>query len=80
MLASCAREEYNGVRAVPIPSRGGGDLMRIQQSACYPIMKPREMGYDDLFRACAEIGYAAVEMWGRAMSSMWDTGSRPRAT
>jgi len=39
--------------------------MRIKQSVCYPILKPKEMSFDDLFRAAAEIGYPAVEMWGR---------------
>jgi hydroxypyruvate isomerase len=39
--------------------------MRIKQSVCYPIMKPTDMSLDDLFRAAAEIGYPAVEMWGR---------------
>jgi hydroxypyruvate isomerase len=39
--------------------------MRIKQSVCYPIMKPADMSYDDLFKACAEIGYPAVEMWAR---------------
>jgi hydroxypyruvate isomerase len=39
--------------------------MRIKQSVCYPIMKPAEMSYDELFEAAAEIGYPAVEMWGR---------------
>jgi hydroxypyruvate isomerase len=39
--------------------------MRIKQSVCYPIMKPAEMSYDELFEAAAEIGYPAVEMWSR---------------
>ena len=39
--------------------------MRIKQSVCYPIMKPADMGYDQLFHAAAEIGYPAVELWGR---------------
>ncbi len=39
--------------------------MRIKQSICYPIFKTDDMGFDDLFRTAAEIGYAAVEMWGR---------------
>ena len=39
--------------------------MRIKQSVCYPILKPKEMSFADLFRAAAEIGYPAVEMWGR---------------
>ena len=39
--------------------------MRIKQSVCYPIMKSNEMSFDQLFKAIAGIGYAAVEMWGR---------------
>jgi hydroxypyruvate isomerase len=39
--------------------------MRIKQSACYPIFKPPDMSLDDLFKTCAEIGYAAVELWSR---------------
>ncbi len=39
--------------------------MRIKQSLCYPIFKPKDMSLDDLFRIGAEIGYAAVELWSR---------------
>jgi len=39
--------------------------MKIRQSVCYPIMKPGDVSYDAFFGACAEIGYDAVEMWGR---------------
>ena len=39
--------------------------MRIKQSLCYPIFRPQDMSLDDLFGIGAEIGYAAVEMWGR---------------
>ena len=39
--------------------------MRVKQSVCYPILKPKEMSFDELFRVSAQIGYAAVEMWGR---------------
>jgi hydroxypyruvate isomerase len=39
--------------------------MPIKQSICYPMVKPADMSLDDLFRAGKEIGYAAVEMWGR---------------
>ena len=39
--------------------------MRIQQSACYPIFRPKDMSLDDLFKSVAEIGFAAVELWGR---------------
>jgi hydroxypyruvate isomerase len=39
--------------------------MRVNQSLCYPIFKPKEMSLDDLFKVGAEIGYAAVEFWDR---------------
>ena len=39
--------------------------MRIKQSICYPLFKPAGMSLQDLFKAAAEIGYAAVELWGR---------------
>ena len=39
--------------------------MRIKQSACYPIFRPKDMSLDDLFRSVAEIGFAAVELWSR---------------
>lgn len=39
--------------------------MRIRQSVCCPIIKPGDMGYDEFFGVCAEIGYDAVELWGR---------------
>ncbi|MFN2129140.1 MAG: hydroxypyruvate isomerase family protein [Anaerolineae bacterium] len=39
--------------------------MRIKQSICYPIFRPKDMSLDDLFRTAAEIGYAAVELWER---------------
>jgi hydroxypyruvate isomerase len=39
--------------------------MRIKQSICYPMVKPRDMSLEDLFKAGKEIGYAAVEFWGR---------------
>ena len=39
--------------------------MRIQQSICYPLFKPADMGLEVLFQTAAEIGYAAVELWGR---------------
>lgn len=52
--------------------------MRIKQSVCYPIMKPDDMGYDELFTACADIGYDAVEMWGRGddFEQVIDTAQR----
>jgi hydroxypyruvate isomerase len=39
--------------------------MRIKQSMCYPIFKPKEMSLDELFKTGKEIGYAAVELWSR---------------
>jgi len=39
--------------------------VRIKQSVCYPIIKPEDMSFDELFKVSADIGYAAVEMWGR---------------
>jgi hydroxypyruvate isomerase len=39
--------------------------MRIKQSICYPIFRPRDKSLDDLFKIAAEIGYAAVEFWHR---------------
>lgn len=39
--------------------------MRIKQSMCYPMFKPADMSLDDLFKAGAEMGYAAVELWAR---------------
>ncbi len=39
--------------------------MRIKQSMCYPIFRPQGMSLDELFRIGKEIGYAAVECWGR---------------
>ena len=39
--------------------------MRIKQSICYPIFRPKDMSLDDLFRIGAEIGYDAVEFWNR---------------
>jgi hydroxypyruvate isomerase len=39
--------------------------VRIKQSICYPLFKPAEMSLEALCRAAAEIGYAAIELWGR---------------
>jgi hydroxypyruvate isomerase len=39
--------------------------MGIRQSVCYPIIKPQDMSIDRFFGAVADIGYEAVEMWGR---------------
>ncbi len=39
--------------------------MRIKQSVCYPLFRPKGMALDELFEAIAGIGYAAVESWKR---------------
>ena len=39
--------------------------MRIKQSICYPQFNPEELSFEELFQTAAEIGYAAVELWGR---------------
>ena len=39
--------------------------MRIKQSVCYPILKTAGVSFDALFKTLADIGLAAVEMWGR---------------
>ncbi len=39
--------------------------MRVKQSVCYPMLKPGDMSFEELFKVSAEIGYAAVEMWSR---------------
>ena len=39
--------------------------MSIKQSVCVPILPRNTMSQDELFAAIAEIGYPAVEIWGR---------------
>jgi hydroxypyruvate isomerase len=39
--------------------------MRIKQSLCYPLFKRPEMSLDQLFGVLADIGFPAVELWGR---------------
>ena len=39
--------------------------MRIKQSFCYPLFQPKDIDRADLFKVANEIGYAAVELWGR---------------
>lgn len=39
--------------------------MRIKQSMCFPMFRPRDMSLDELFRIGKQIGYAAVELWAR---------------
>jgi len=38
--------------------------MRIKQSICYPIFKRDDTSLDELCRAWADIGGAAIELWG----------------
>ena len=40
--------------------------MRIKQSICYPMFKAKETSLDTLFKTVADIGYDAVELWGRS--------------
>ena len=39
--------------------------MRIKQSICYPLFKPADMALDTLVATAADIGYDAIELWGR---------------
>ena len=39
--------------------------MKIKQSFCYPLYQPKGMSAADVFKAVAEIGYPAVEIWFR---------------
>lgn len=39
--------------------------MPIRQSICYPLFMPKEMSLETLIKTAAEIGYAAIELWGR---------------
>jgi hydroxypyruvate isomerase len=39
--------------------------MKIRQSFCYPLYQPKGMSAADVFKAVAEIGYPAVEIWFR---------------
>jgi hydroxypyruvate isomerase len=39
--------------------------MRIKQSICYPLFKPADMPLETLVKTAADIGYAAIELWGR---------------
>jgi len=39
--------------------------MKIKQSFCYPLYQPKGMSAADIFKAAAEIGYPAVEIWSR---------------
>jgi len=39
--------------------------MRIKQSVCYPIFMREDTDMDALFGTIADIGYAAIELWGR---------------
>ena len=39
--------------------------MPIKQSICYPLFMPKEMALEELVKTAADIGYAAIELWGR---------------
>jgi hydroxypyruvate isomerase len=39
--------------------------MRIQQSLCIPMFKPRDLSLDEFCRTVASLGFGAVEIWGR---------------
>jgi hydroxypyruvate isomerase len=39
--------------------------MRVKQSICYPLFMPKEMSLKDLCKTAAQIGYKAIELWGR---------------
>ncbi|MEZ4659795.1 MAG: TIM barrel protein [Caldilineaceae bacterium] len=39
--------------------------MPIKQSICYPMFQPSGVSLDAVAAAAAEIGYAAIELWGR---------------
>lgn len=40
--------------------------MPIHQSICYPLFMPKTMALEELVKTAAEIGYAAIELWGRS--------------
>ncbi|MEZ4711042.1 MAG: TIM barrel protein [Caldilineaceae bacterium] len=40
--------------------------MPIKQSICYPMFQPSGASLDAVAAAAAEIGYAAIELWGRS--------------
>ena len=39
--------------------------MRVKQSICYMLYRPEGTSLDEQFGPVAEIGYAAIELWGR---------------
>ena len=39
--------------------------MRVKQSVCYPMLKPRDVTLDDFVPQVADIGFSAIELWGR---------------
>lgn len=43
----------------------GREAVGIKQSLCYPILKPGDMSFERFFGVAADIGYEAVETWGR---------------
>ena len=51
--------------------------MRIKQSVCFPMVKPRSLSLDALCEAAAGIGYPAVELWYRNEDFEDYGGNRP---
>jgi hydroxypyruvate isomerase len=39
--------------------------MRIKQSVCYPMLKPKDITLEDFVPQIADIGYPAIELWAR---------------
>ena len=39
--------------------------MRIKQSVCYPMVKPGDVLLEDFVPHVADIGFSAIELWGR---------------
>jgi hydroxypyruvate isomerase len=39
--------------------------VKIKQSVCYPMIKPREIPLNDFVARVAQMGFAAIEFWGR---------------
>jgi hydroxypyruvate isomerase len=40
-------------------------IMRIRQSVCYPMVKPRDIPLADFVAIVAGLGFAAIELWAR---------------
>ena len=54
--------------------------MRIKQSACLPMFKVAEVGYEGFFGQLADTGYQAVEIWGRGddFDDLWEAAAKAR--